>query len=628
MASEKEEKIMQAAGLSPTDPCSYSRPDECIVTKIDLDLDIDFDNTSLRGEVHLSLQKKRQGIDHVVLDTREVTIKKVTDQANGQELTFTLGEHDPNFGSKLDIRLPNGGGSSCVVSVVYETSPQCSALQWLRKEQTAGKRQPYLFSQCQAIHCRSMIPCQDTPAVKCAYSANITARREVTVLMSALRLGSEPHPTDSSKLIHKFEQTVPIASYLIAIVSGDIESRDIGPRSKVWSEAEMVDKAAYEFDETEHMLQTAEALMGPYVWGQYDLLVLPPSFPYGGMENPCLTFVTPTLLAGDRSLANVVAHEIAHSWTGNLVTNSNFEHFWLNEGHTVFVERKIAGRLHGGEAMRHFTGIGGWKSLQYGVVEVLKNGPYTKLIPDLCGVDPDDAFSVVPYEKGFALLFYLETLVGGPDVFEPFLRAYIERFQGDSIVTEQWKEFLFSYFRDKVDAGVFDEVEWDKWFFGQGMPPVKPKYDDSVAVPCADLCQRWVKAAEEDFSTFKAEDLEALSTVQRREFLSLLLLEEPFSPKKIQAMEGMYNLNSVKNSEIRFSWLRMCIRAQCEDCIPRALDFVNEQGRMKFVRPIYRDLYNWEKSRQLAINNLQANRDQMHNTTAKLVATKDLHLPN
>ncbi|XP_060075703.1 leukotriene A-4 hydrolase-like [Ylistrum balloti] len=622
MASETE----KPKGLSPTDPCSYSRPDECIVTHIDLDLDVDFQNTSLKGQVHLSLQKKKEDIKNVVLDTREVTVQRVTDQANGQELNFTLGEHDPNFGSKLDIKLPSSCGDKCVVTVDYETSPQCSALQWLRKEQTAGKRQPYLFSQCQAIHCRSMIPCQDTPAVKSGYSAKISAPKEVIVLMSALRLGTEAHNSDSSKLVHKFVQKVPIASYLIAIVSGDIESRDIGPRSKVWSEKEMVEQAAFEFDQTENMLQTAEALVGPYVWGQYDLLVLPPSFPYGGMENPCLTFVTPTLLAGDQSLANVVAHEIAHSWTGNLVTNSNFEHFWLNEGHTVFLERKIAGRLHGGELMRHFTGIGGWKSLQYGVVDVLKNGPYTKLIPDLCGVDPDDAFSVVPYEKGFALLFYLETLVGGPDAFEPFLRAYIERFQGDSIVTSQWKDFLLDFFHQKV--GVFDEVDWNKWFFGQGMPPFKPDYDNSLALPCADLCQRWVNALEEDFSSFKAEDFESMSTAQKREFLSLLLLEDPFSPEKIQAMETAYNLNSIKNSEIRFSWLRMCIRAKCEDCIPRALAFVNEQGRMKFVRPIYRDLYDWEQSRQVAIDNLQAHRDEMHNTTAKLVATKDLHLPN
>ncbi|XP_021344538.1 leukotriene A-4 hydrolase-like, partial [Mizuhopecten yessoensis] len=195
----------------------------------------------------------------------------------------------------------------------------------------------------------------------------------------------------------------------------------------------------------------------------------------------------------------------------------------LNEGHTVFVERKIAGCLYGGEPMRHFLGIGGWKTLQYGVVDVLKNGPYTKLVPDLRGVDPDDAFSVVPYEKGFALLFYLETLVGGPAVFEPFLRAYIEQFQGDSIVTDQWKEFLFSFFKDKVD--VFKDVEWDKWFFGQGMPPIKPKYDDSLAVPCADLSQRWVKAVKEEFSLFKAEDLASLSTAQKREFFSLLLIE-------------------------------------------------------------------------------------------------------
>ena len=206
---------------------------------------------------------------------------------------------------------------------------------------------------------------------------------------------------------------VCLQSYLIAIAGGKLESRKIGPRSHVWSEREYVDKAAHDFAETEIMLQKAEDLCGPYVWGIYDILVLPPSFPYGGMENPCLTFATPTLLAGDRSLASVIAHEIAHSWTGNLVTNSNFEHFWLNEGFTVFTERKIGGRMYG-EPMRHFSAMGGWRSLKYSIDIQGNDNPLTALVVDLDGVDPDDAFSVVPYEKGSTFLWYLEDTVGGP----------------------------------------------------------------------------------------------------------------------------------------------------------------------------------------------------------------------
>nr|XP_022300395.1 leukotriene A-4 hydrolase-like isoform X2 [Crassostrea virginica] len=611
------------AALSPEDPCSYSRPDECKVNSLDLNLEVDFDSKKLCGYVDLSVERMKDGVQNLILDTRDIDIQKITDADNCQELKFSLGEKNTNFGSKLEVQLPLSSTKSSKVRVHYETSPQSTALQWLRPEQTAGKRHPYLFSQCQAIHARSMVPCQDTPGIKVPYTAKVTAPRDITVLMSAVRSEPEAHPTDSSKLVHQFNQKVPIPTYLIAIVGGDIESRKIGPRSNVWTEKEMVEAAAFEFSETEKMLQTAEALMGPYIWGQYDLLVLPPSFPYGGMENPCLTFVTPTLLAGDKSLADVVAHEISHSWTGNLVTNRNWEHFWLNEGHTMFVERKITKTLHNSEALRQFQAIRGLNELKEEIEVVLKNGPYTRLIPDLKGVDPDDAFSIVPYEKGFTLLFYLETLLGGPEVFEKFLRAYIEKFKQQSIDSDQWKDFLYSYFPDKKD--VLDTVEWDKWFFAQGMPPIIPKYDDSLAVPCKQLCQRWSSAGDNELGQFDPNDLTSLTSVQVVEFLALLLEEPQLPVIKVQKMNELYKLNAVKNSEVRLRWLRLCIKAQWKDAIPHVLDFVNEQGRMKFVRPLYRDLYGWEEARPTAIQNFQTHRGEMHNTTATMVA-KDLKL--
>ncbi|XP_048743567.2 leukotriene A-4 hydrolase-like isoform X1 [Ostrea edulis] len=611
------------AALSQDDPCSFSRPDECKVTEIHLNLEVDFSSRKLLGYVDLSVQRVKDGVPNLILDTRDIAIQKILDADNSQELKFTLGENTESFGSKLEVQLPVLASKSNKIRVHYETSPQCSALQWLRPEQTAGKRHPYLFSQCQAIHARSMVPCQDTPGVKVPYTAKVTAPREITILMSAVRLNPQAHPSDNSKLVHQFEQKVPIPTYLIAIVGGDLESKTIGPRSRVWTEKEMLEEAAYEFSETENMIKIAEDLMGPYIWGQYDLLVLPPSFPYGGMENPCLTFVTPTLLAGDKSLADVVAHEISHSWTGNLVTNKNWEHFWLNEGHTVFVERKITGRLHSGQSLSHFMALGRAKDLNETIEVVLKNGPYTRLIPDLKGVDPDDAFSIVPYEKGFTLLFYLETLLGGSAVFEKFLKAYIEKFKQQSIDSDQWKDFLYSYFTDKRE--VLDGVEWDKWFYDQGMPPVIPIYDDSLAVPCRELCQKWSSAGEKELEQFNPSDLKSFSSVQVREFLAQLLEQPPLSNTKIQKMEELYKLNAVRNSEVRFRWLRLSIKAQWKDAIPRVLAFVNEQGRMKFVRPLYRDLYSWEESRPIAIENFTKHRSEMHNTTATMLA-KDLKL--
>ncbi|XP_076093687.1 leukotriene A-4 hydrolase-like isoform X3 [Mytilus galloprovincialis] len=614
---------MTKEGLSPNDPSSHSHPEDCRLVHLDLELNVDFNKHIFSGFAHLTVEKHKDGVDTVVLDSKDLKIKNVTDQSTGQQLSYSLGDKLEVFGSRLEIRLPTTNGNKLNISIEYETSPEASAFQWLTADQTAGKRQPYLFSQCQAIHCRSFVPCQDTPSVKFPYTAKITAPKEITLLMSAISTGSETDSSDSTKSIYRFEQKVPIPSYLIAIVGGDLESRDIGPRSKVWSEKEFVDAAAFEFSETETMLKTAEDLCGPYVWGRYDLLVLPPSFPYGGMENPCLTFVTPTLLAGDKSLADVVAHEISHSWTGNLVTNKNPEHFWLNEGHTVFVERKIQGRMNG-EPLRQLSAAEGWNDLQQGVVDVLKNGPYTKLIPDLRGVDPDDAFSIVPYEKGFTLLYHLETLLGGPDEFEPFLKAYIEKFKYKSIDSTQWKDFLFSFFQSKVD--VLNKVDWDTWFSAVGMPPIKPEYDESLAVPCQELCDKWSASSDSDPSQFSAKDITMLTSNQIRIFLyKVLLLESPLSLIKVKKMEELYKFNDRKNSEIRLKWLLLCLKVHWEDSIQYALKFVNEQGRMKFVRPIYRALYAWEGSRDTAIKNFLSKRPEMHTTTAELVA-KDLHL--
>ncbi|KAK7101710.1 leukotriene A-4 hydrolase-like [Littorina saxatilis] len=616
--------------LSTCDPCSFSRPDLCIVTNIDLDLAVDFEKNVIAGTAHLHVEKKRDAIEALVLDTKDLNIEAVSEQGSGRVLEFK--HHDEGnikaFGSKLEITLPSDAGKRLIVSIQYITSPTCSALQWLCPEQTAGKRQPYLFSQCQAIHARSLFPCQDTPTVKFTYTAKVKAPREITILMSAVRLGAVACEGDSSSRVHQFEQKVPIPSYLLAIVGGDIESRDIGPRSKVWSEKELVEQAAFEFAETEKMLRTAENLLGPYVWGQYDLLILPPSFPYGGMENPCLTFVTPTILAGDRSLADVVAHEISHSWTGNLVTNSTFQDFWLNEGHTVFAERKITSRMHGGEPLRQFLANEGWKTLQETVATLTKakESAYTKLIPDLTGVDPDDAFSSVPYEKGFALLCYLEQILGGSAVYEPFLRAYIEHFKYQSITSQQWKDFLFSYFCSEEDQRKLQAVDWNTWFFAEGMPNVQPQFDSSLAKPCQDLASQWLTAADTDLSSFTATDLQQFSALQKREFIALLLQAETVvTVAKLQTMDTLYQLSAIRNSEICFRWLRLGVKSRWKDIIPRALEFVTEQGRMKFVRPIYRDLYQWEEAREAAIENFKKHCVEMHSTTAKEVA-KDLHL--
>ncbi|GIL63418.1 hypothetical protein Vafri_17456, partial [Volvox africanus] len=407
--------------LSPMmapDPSSLSNFTEIRVTHSDFELDVNLDKKIIEGYVQIDAVAEVDSPSHLLLDTRDLTIHRVelhsplqSPQGQGGPipLKFQVDEPHKVLGSALRLELPADlvgpltRGSRLSLGVRFTTSPSSSAVQFLDPAQTAGGRQPYLFTQCQAIHARSLVPCQDSPGAKMSYSAVVRVPQPLTALMSAVPdepADGLPHLADVEPQyptsLFSFHQKVPIAPYLLALAVGELSSATLGPRTRVWSEPSMVEAGAYEFADTNKFLEAGEAIAGEYVWGRYDLLLLPPSFPYGGMENPCLTFVTPTLLAGDRSLTNVVAHEIAHSWTGNLVTNANWEHFWLNEGFTVFLERKILGHLHG-PATFQFHAAQGAAKLALEVERLGADNPYTRLVPDLSGgVDPDDVFSSIP----------------------------------------------------------------------------------------------------------------------------------------------------------------------------------------------------------------------------------------
>jgi len=606
--------------LSPGDPNSHSRPDQARVSHIHLDLDIDFPQSVLSGHCLLTVEKLDHETNVVIFDVNNLEISEILDDSTGEVLEYSIGPAGP-CGSKLEVKLANDSRKEVTVKVSYKTSPDSPALEWLSPDQTAGKQHPYMFSQGQAILNRSLLPCQDTPSVKCPYTAAVTAPPQITVLMSAIRQG-EPEPAGEGKMRFRFCQKIPIQSYLIAVAAGAVESRKIGPRSHVWSEKEFVEKAAEDFSETEMFLTTAEELCGPYVWGVYDILVLPPSFAFGGMENPCLTFVTPTLLSGDKSLAGVIAHEIAHSWTGNLVTNSTFEHFWLNEGFTVFTERKIKGRVYG-EASRHFTANLRWKELvetveqDYGVEH-----PYTCLVPSLVGVDPDDAFSRVPYEKGSTFLWYLEELVGGAPQMEPFLKSYYKKFAYKSIDSLQFKELFLDYFSSNPSVG---QIDWDTWLYSPGMPPYKPAFDDSLAKACWELADRWQEWSGHGNCPFDGKEMEQLSAEQRQEFLSTLFVGAALGEEKLAKMESLYELSDTGNMEILFLWIRLGIKARWDVVVPKAFNFVNSQGRMKFVGPIYKDLNSWEEKKQEAVENFIQNKKYLMQSCANLVK-KNLNL--
>ncbi|XP_033209580.1 leukotriene A-4 hydrolase-like [Belonocnema kinseyi] len=608
--------------LSPNDPTSFSRPDLVAVTNVHFQLFVNFEKKILQGHVILDAERKKP-TNSLILDVQNLTLKSITNCKDDSKLEYTV-EETVSFGSKLRIKLPNvpeseDGKTRYQIKIQYETSPKAPALQWLDPEQTSGGKYPYLFSQCVAIHARSMLPCQDTPGLTSTYSAEITAPKWARVLMSALHNGTKD--VDPFSKLSTFYQPVPIPSYLIAIAVGSLVSKRIGPRSSVWAEKELIDQSASEFSETETMLRTAEEICGPYVWGVYDILVLPPSFAFGGMENPGLTFASPSLLAGDHFLTSVIAHEISHSWSGNLVAIANFEHFWLKEGLTVFLQFKIIGRMFG-EKVRHFYALMGLSELK----DALKSlsPEFTKLIVNLDGIDSDYAISNVPYMKGHTFHFYLEKLLGGPKEFEPFLKSYFETFKYKSIVTTDWKDYLYKYFSNKTQ--LLDSVDWDAWLNKLGMPPVIPNYNTDLLNACINLAKRWLSWDENTASNFEKSDIANLTAQQKLQFLSELFADEAvLSVRKMEKMQEVYDVDSVQNAKIRFMWIRLALKSRWEPKVEEALDFVTKHGGMSLIRPIYRDLYDWQEMRQRAIENYMKTKDKMMFVTAQMIK-KDLHL--
>ncbi|GAX73644.1 hypothetical protein CEUSTIGMA_g1095.t1 [Chlamydomonas eustigma] len=627
------------------DPSSHSNFNLISVTSTHFELDVNFDRKVIEGfallQAKVSNDSSTSPPSHLILDTRDLSIHKVDLVQSGgapatQSLKFTLGETHNVLGSPLLVELPAGltAGQEVTVGVRFSTSPTSSAVQYLAPEQTAGGKHPYLFTQCQAIHARSLVPCQDSPGAKMSYSAVVRVPEALTALMSAVPLEDDsadvPHLSDVSSSgptrLFSFQQKVPIPPYLIALAVGELESRELSSRSRVWSEPSMVEAGAYEFAETAKFLDAGEMIAGEYVWGRYDLLLLPPSFPYGGMENPCMTFVTPTLLAGDRSLTNVVAHEIAHSWTGNLVTNATWEHFWLNEGFTVYLERSILGQLHGPKTFQ-FHAANGALLLADDVKRMGAHHPYTKLVPSLeNGVDPDDVFSKVPYEKGFWFLYFLQELVGGTSVFHPFLRAYLNKFKFSTVTSEGFRNFFNDYFKDVAAAA---KVDWETWYFAPGMPPVSNVYDTSLAEEAFELAKKWHTCDVMGIGSVDrpagctASDVAGWTSEQMVTFLEKLMEYRSLMPlhaKVAQGMDEVYNMSAYRNCEIRAAWYKLAISAEETSVLPQVSELLKTQGRMKYLRPLFRALFRSKMGKDLALQTFSEARASYHPIAQKMVA--------
>lgn len=546
---------------------SYGNPEHVRVTHLNLDLEVLFEQHTVRGTAVLTLERPDPKAKELVLDSRALQIDMAEispDSTTFHEARFTLGKSDPILGAPLTIEI---GSDTRFVRIRYSTAPTATALQWLAPEQTAGRQHPFLYTQAEAIHARSWLPVQDSPGVRVTYAARIRTPPGLKAVMSATNC---PDSNDCT-----FVMDQPIPAYLIALAVGDLTFRPVGPRTGVWAEPSVLESAASEFADMERMLEAAEKLYGLYRWGRYDVLVLPPSFPFGGMENPRLTFATPTVIAGDKSLVSLVAHELAHSWSGNLVTNATWSDFWLNEGFTVYIERRILEELYGKRRAEMEAALG-YQDLQD---ELKAQKPDDQILHiNLTGRDPDDGMTQIAYEKGALLLRQIEQAFGR-DRFDAWLKAYFAQFAFQSITTAQSLEYMRTHLFLQ-DSAVAARIPLDEWVYRPGVP-VSAQIPKSEAFAAVDgAITSWLSGSAITTSPWTTQ-----------EWLHFLRgLPQKLDDAQMRRLDADYRLTASHNDEILAQWLLMAVRNHYEVASPRLEEFLVTVGRRKYVKPLYEAL--------------------------------------
>jgi aminopeptidase N len=565
---------------------SFANTEQFRVTHIELDLRVNFEWKVLDGVVGIEFKRLDPHATELVLDTRDLNITDVSQKATdvlgarskGEPVwvsrPFHLQKADPILGSALVIELPPSKKSVEFIRIDYQTSPTAAALQWLTPQQTAGKHKPFLFTQSEAIGARSWIPLQDTPQVRITYTARIHTPSDVLAVMSAQ---NDPNAKRNGEYSFVMPQAIP--SYLIALAVGDLRFIPTGPRTGVYAEKPVVKAAAKEFADTEAMMEAAEKLFGPYRWGRYDILVMPPSFPLGGMENPRLSFITPTVIAGDKSLVSVIAHELAHSWSGNLVTNATWRDLWLNEGFTDYLENRIMGAVYG-DARASMEAVLGLRGLRD---DLAKLKPQDQMLAiDLRNRDPDEVFNEVPYEKGRLFLSFLDAKFGR-ERFDEFLRGYFDHFAFKSITTEQFLAYLQENLLDKF-PGVATRAQVDAWVAGPGIPPdaVLPA---SSAFQTVDRTRTaWLDGK------VAAKQLDVHDWVAQQWLYFLDNIPAAVSSKQLADLDKAFEFTRTPNAEIAASWLILGIRNNYQPSFVRLEDYLKTVGRGKLIKPLYEEL--------------------------------------
>ncbi len=547
----------------PVDEHSHANPDQVRVTHVALALELDFTAPRAEGSVKLDLERSDPQAP-LVLDSMALEIQQVlgTDR---KPRRFELGPERAGFGQPLRIFLEPGDAA---VSIEYRTTEGAEAMQWLAPEQTAGGAHPFLFTQGQAILTRTWIPLQDSPGVRVTYEARIVAPDPLVAVMSAEQLGRDGDGAFRFRMPH------PIPPYLIALACGDLSFQAISTRAGIWAEPPVVSGAAVELEDTEAMIATAESLFGPYRWGRYDILILPPSFPYGGMENPCLTFATPTILAGDKSLVALVAHELAHSWSGNLVTNATWRDFWLNEGFTTYIENRIMEAVYGvGRArMEQVLGLADLREEMAGLASRDQ-----VLHVDLSGRHPDDGFSTVPYEKGALLLRRLEEIYGR-SAFDALLRGWFEARAFQSVTTDDFRAWLVQALPDTGRR-----IDLDIWLDQPGLPSDAP-------IPVSEALFAVERTVQAWRSGTPASELDTPGWVTQQWLHFLEQWPDEVSADDMARLDDAFHFTDSGNSEILCAWLVLAIRKGYHAADARLEEFLLNVGRRKFLKPLYAEL--------------------------------------
>jgi aminopeptidase N len=558
------------------DPHSYARPEVARVTHVALDLALDFEAKRVGGTATLDILAA-PGAQEIVLDSKGLEILGVADAA-GRALPLVLGAGDDSKGAPLTIPM----GDARRIVIRYRTREGAEALQWLTPDQTAGKRHPFLLSQGQPTLNRTWIPTQDSPGIRQTWEARITAPEPLKVVMSGDRLTPNGEAAGPGRRLFRFRMNNPVAPYLIAIAAGDIRFRSLGPRTGVWAEPETLESAAAELTDTERMVEAAEALYGPYRWGRYDVIVLPPSFPYGGMENPTLTFLTPTFIAGDKSLVGLVAHELAHSWSGNLVTNATWADSWLNEGFTSYFENRIMEALYGPRRASQEAALS-FDDMMAAIEAEGANDPTTRLNLPAAEATPEGGATGIIYDKGAAFLRSVER-IAGRERFDAWLRSYFDHHAFQPMTSAR----LLADMRANLlrgDAALEQRLMLDQWVYQPGLPENVARPDPAAFAQVDAAVAAFPGGATPD-STIWAR----WTTAEKLRFLGQLPRE--LATPRLATLDQRLGLSQAGNNEVLFAWLNLALANRYEPAVPVAERFLASLGRRKFVLPLFQTLWN------------------------------------